>query len=172
MDSHEIWHASTENWNRLGDERGFLHQTTTVDDSKTSETDESSNHSDSVIELSSDEEEEESKEESDDDSSDIEIIEEIAFNPIQDNKAAEAPAETQKSCSEVTDASDAKVSDGQGAENVNGTFKPQETETGDAKLVDEDGIEENANGIKEKTEGTNASKVNQEEAGAEVKAGE
>ena len=27
MDSHEIWHASTEKWNRLGDERGVLQKT-------------------------------------------------------------------------------------------------------------------------------------------------
>ena len=170
MDSHEIWHASTENWNRLGDERG-IHPTMTVDDSKTSETDESSNHSDSVIELSSDDEEEESKEESDDDSSDIEIIEEIPFNPIQHNREAEVPAETQKSNSEISGGNDANASDGHGEENVNGTSKPEDTETAEAKLVDEDGVEENTN-IKEKTEGTNASEVNQEEACAELEAGE
>ena len=143
----------------------------TVDDSKTSETDESSNHSDSVIELSSDEEEEESKEESDDDSSDIEILEEIAFNPIQHHRQAELPAETQKSNSEMSGASDANVSGGDSEENVNGTSKPEETETDDAKFVEEDVVEENTN-IKEKTESTTVSEVNLEEACAEGEAGE
>ena len=142
----------------------------TVDDSKTSETDESSDHSDSVIELSSDEEEEESKEESDDDSSDIEILEEIAFNPLQHYRQAELPAETQKSNSEISGANDA--SGGDSEENVNGTSKPEETETDDAKYVDEDGVEENTNNIKEKTESTTVSEVNLEEACAEGEAGE
>ena len=82
MDSHEIWHASTERWNRLGDERGVVQQGISVDDSANADTEDSSNNSDSVIELSSDEEEEEEiNNEESDDSSDIEILEEIPFKP-------------------------------------------------------------------------------------------
>ena len=82
MDSHEIWHASTERWNRLGEERGVLQQSISVEESANADTEESSNNSDSVIELSSDEEEEEEiNNEESDDSSDIEILEEIPFKP-------------------------------------------------------------------------------------------
>ena len=84
MDSHEIWHASTEKWNRLGDERGVLQKTISIDEPANADTEDSSNNSDSVIELSSDEEEEEEiNNEESDDSSDIEILEEIPFKPHQ-----------------------------------------------------------------------------------------
>ena len=88
LDSHEIWHASTDNWSQLGGQRGALLKTTTVDGSENEDSDEESNDSDSVIELSSDEENEENNEESDD-SSDIEILEEIPFTLGQKRKEIE-----------------------------------------------------------------------------------
>lgn len=91
LDSHEIWHASTERWSQLGDERGVVQQSTSMDDSANADTEDSSNNSDSVIELSSDEEEEEEiNNEESDDSSDIEILEEIPFKP--NNREHQVPS--------------------------------------------------------------------------------
>ena len=88
LDSHEIWHASTDSWSQLGGQRGTLPKTISVDGSDNEDTEDESNGSDSVIELSSDEENEESNEESDN-SSDIEILEEIPFTPGQKLKEME-----------------------------------------------------------------------------------
>ena len=88
LDSHEIWHASTDNWSQLGGQRGTLPKTISVDGSDNEDTEDESNGSDSVIELSSDEENVGSNEESDD-SSDIEILEEIPFTPGQKLKEME-----------------------------------------------------------------------------------
>ena len=124
MDSHEIWHASTEKWNQLGDERGLLPRTISVDDSLNAETEESSTHSDSVIELSSDEEEEEDfNNEESDDSSDIEILEEIPFKPIKtnENKSFEGAKEFSVS-KETTDAISSTI-DGDHAKDVTTTAK-------------------------------------------------
>jgi len=124
LDSHEIWHASTEKWNQLGDERGLLPRTISVDDSLNAETEESSTHSDSVIELSSDEEEEEDfNNEESDDSSDIEILEEIPFKPIKtnENKSFEEAKEFSVS-KETTDAISSTI-DGDHAKDVTTTAK-------------------------------------------------
>merc|ERR1712110_650097 len=122
LDSHEIWHASTEKWNQLGDERGLLPRTISVDDSLNADTEESSTHSDSVIELSSDEEEDFNNEESDD-SSDIEILEEIPFKPIKtnENKSFEEAKEFSVS-KETTDAISSTI-DGDHAKDVTTTAK-------------------------------------------------
>ena len=88
LDSHEIWHASTDSWSQLGGQRVTLPKTISVDGSDNEDTEDESNGSDSVIELSSDEENEGSNEESDD-SSDIEILEEIPFTPGQKLKEME-----------------------------------------------------------------------------------
>ena len=124
MDSHEIWHASTEKWNQLGDERGLLPRTISVDDSLNADTEESSTHSDSVIELSSDEEEEEDfNNEESDDSSDIEILEEIPFKPIKTNENKSFEEAKEFSVSKETTDAIASTIDGDHAKDVTTTAK-------------------------------------------------
>ena len=145
LDSHEIWHASTERWNRLGDERGVLQQNISVDGSTNAESEDSSNNSDSVIELSSDEEEEEDiNNEESDDSSDIEILEEIPFIP--GNKKYESYNEetgeiTSKTTSVEVAASETETSNTKedGASNSN-TVSVDE-----GKLLDKENVKEKEN---------------------------
>ena len=137
LDSHEIWHASTENWSRLGDERGILTHTLAADDSNNTETDESSNQSDSVIELSSDEEENLEDVDSDN-SSDIEIIEEIPYMATQNqikpnyNERKEVP-EMEPTVEEDTEGMNDKENVEDESEHVAKTL-----EEGEDKLIDDD----------------------------------
>ena len=154
LDSHEIWHASTERWNRLGDERGVLLQTIAIDDSRNTETDDSSIHSDSVIELSSDEEEiEDDFNEESDDSSDIEIIEEIPYRPHQ-NKEIPNEGKESSGSKPTEDGSTVATNDKEEVEDENDSTA-EITGAGDSKLLDDEDGEGNSNHL-----GTNVTKGN------------